>query len=534
MSIIDISKFGPMSISSQVSYNYGSTDVNYSSCQYISNAFAFSQVIPPSRGTNIPANTSGIHINNFSPNTTSNLSYPKAANTYKSSELFILPTVHKVGNSSVDIGTGQQINGVTGELIIKHTPITGTASVYLCFFLAHIASAITLTTVNDIDNIISFITTNTTNSGAISTTLQNCIPAQNKALQYTNSNGDNVFVFTNPIPINSASNTFITNLSQLTATSPPFLLPNPPVNGLKVSTDNILTTADDNIYMDCRPTGISESDIKTYSVPINSEYTTNAAKIDLMATVVQLSVVFALMVASYFLVPMLYKKVIVDNVNKFILKKADSDNNTTKTSQAWVAEKQKNPKVLLDKMSDGRTPVGIDTHIRLSTIDLLLSALLLSLFFINMTMGLSGGFNFANVMVAIYFMIFFVLSMSTIQLNKMSTSYLQSKVGTDTIGYRYSPADTSYFYFGDIFNFIGDALAFIKNDSSCALGIFFCTALVLGVGIPVYLLVSHNVKSLDGIQITDIDKGNITLIAIYGFIFSMITCGAIAMEVKAV
>lgn len=94
---------------------------------------------------------------------------------------------------------------------------------------------------------------------------------------------------------------------------------------------------EDDIYIDCSPTGESAENIATYNVPINSEYTKDAKKLDLMRTLLNLCLALIILIITYFTIPRLYKYGIIDPINrefpdvdkpdKEILKKTDEDAN---------------------------------------------------------------------------------------------------------------------------------------------------------------------------------------------------------------
>jgi hypothetical protein len=535
MSYVDTSQLGPMSALNQISYNYYTIDVQYDSTAYDTNDGAQR---PNKSGTPNPmpasGTCSGLRVSNYIPPSPSNLSYPRALNTYKSSDVFIIGQLHNILNISWDATASQSMNGIVGELIIKHTPVatpTAGKNLYLCFFLSYRVSAINLTSSNDIDAMINQIVNGA--GGAVSTSLNKCIPAQNGAIQYFNNNGENVIVFTNPITINKTSNDILKQFVPFKNT-PAYLLPIPPTNVLKMTSDNIITGTEDNIYMDCQPTGVSSDEIQTYSVPINSEYTKNAAQIDLMATVVQLSMVFTVIVISYFVTPRLYKWAIIDNVNKFTLngddEKSDPDwlhNNRLQNSRAWIAEALKKT----EGDDKDKPTYGIDTHIRIATVDVLISAFLMLLFFATLTNGLSNNFDFNSIMAGIYFIIFFIMSTATIQFNKMSGDYLKTKIEppneVNTVkleGHPYPLTQgnkevLSFFYFSDLGVFFGEVIKFISNDKWFGA---FCAFLLI-----CFIIILAVVNGINGLSNTAKGLANIT--TVFGTILFIVIYGIVRM-----
>ena len=551
MSYIDLDKLGSLSPSNKITYNYSPIDVQYSNCKYITNTGIPYNAIPSPK---VPANTYGIHISNFTPNSSSNISYPESKNTCKSSDIYITPLIHKILAINCDT-SGNVTNGIVGELIIKHTPVSNVSNIYLCFLISNNLSALNLVSTNDVDKIINFVMTNSSDAGSIDTLLQSTIPVQSNAVQYTNTNNDKIFVFTNPININLRSNEFF---KQLVPGSyvPPFLLPFPPKNAQMLTTDNIQTSESDNIYMDCQPTGASADEIKTYNVPINSEYTNNASKIDLMTFVVQISIIFSILVTTYFAIPRMYKWFIIDNVNKFVLNYKENEldldgninteydnrgllNNQTPNSREWINFAFK----LAENEKTAQPKYGIDTHIRIATIDVLLSIFFWTLYFAIAFNGLS----FNSVVMGIYFIIFYALSVSTIQFNKLSSNYLKTKIdvsdaaGDDNnnkktfemAGFEYPTTQgtkevTGFFMYSDIFLFLMDTGKFLVKDKKWFLSFLFVLVVFIGSAVTIYLASTNNWK-LDNLELTETQKGELAIFIVYSLIGSSIFYGIFRM-----
>jgi hypothetical protein len=543
MSYIDISRLNPLSPSNQINYNYGPIDVQYSNSQYISTAGTDFNITPPPSVNKVPGNTYGVHISGFTPNSSSNVSYPNSTYTYKSSDIYIFPLIHKILNLSCDTD-GKPKNGIVGEFIIKHTPVSGkTSNIYLCFFLSNNLSALNLVSTNDVDNIINFIWTNGTTSGSIETILQYTLPIQNNAIQYSSSeNKDLIFVFTNPINVNSDSSKFLRQLESnlVDGKYPSFLLPIPPKDAVNLTTDNIKTANDDNIYMDCQPTGMSADEIKMYNVPINSEYTQNASKTELMTFAVQVSIIFAILITTYFSVPKMYKWFIIDNINKFILNyekknKDDLDNNNTQNSREWVNQAVK----LAEGEKTAEPKYGIDTHIRIATVDILLTIFFWSFYF---AIGFNG-LSFDSVIIGIYFIIFYALSVSTIQFNKMSSDFMKTKIevpgGDDEKtfqleGFAYPTTQgtkeiTTFFMYSDIILFFTDAIKFFTTDQKWFVSFLFVLLVFIGgAAVPIYLASTNNWK-LDKLNLTETQKGTVSIIVIYSLLTGIIFYGILRM-----
>ena len=527
---VDIQSLSPLAISNQITYNYGSIDVLYTNCYYITNTGSTYRVTSPTPS----ANTYGINVTGYTPNSSSNISFPNPKTTYRSTDIYITPLVHKIVNVT-------DTDNIVGELIIKHTPVGGIGNVYLCFLISYNVSTLNLVSVNDVDNIIEFISSNSTGNGSITTILQQTLNVQTSGFKYTNNNKDSVLVFTNPINVSSSTNTFLSKFSPLksdkkTMYIPDFLLPvvPPSSNAFKLTSDNILISGDDNIYMDCQPTGASADEIKAYSVPINSEYTTNASKIEAMSFIVQVTIIFAIMITSYLLVPKMYKWFIIDNVNKFVLNYTDDElnlnknetekegnfglkNNQSTDSQKWVKEAIK---LAEDNDNDSFKPKnGIDTHIRIASIDLFITAFYLLFYF---AFGFSGA-NFNSIITGFYFAIFFILSLATIQFNKLSKDYFQTNIvqtgdEAKVEGFEYPKTQgnkevSNLFYYGDLGSLFAEILQFMKKDSWFIPFLIFVFGMTGAVVIPIYLA-STNKWSLNNLNLTSDEKTQLAMIVI--------------------
>lgn len=81
---------------------------------------------------------------------------------------------------------------------------------------------------------------------------------------------------------------------------------------------NSMSSKEDQIYIDCQPTGVSKETISSYNVPINSEYTENSALLNFersTTTIVFFSIACLL---SFLVGPTLYKTVIINNIIRHV------------------------------------------------------------------------------------------------------------------------------------------------------------------------------------------------------------------------
>jgi hypothetical protein len=135
------------------------------------------------------------------------------------------------------------------------------------------------------------------------------IPKQEGCIIYKNK-GNYVCVFTTPIIINTASKERVVNSFANTTT----LFDISPNDGkfIVVPGSNISKRDSEEIYIDCNPTGVSEEEVNTYSVPINSKMSSQAQESDYMKTTVNYGLFMLTALVSYIIVPLFYKNAVID------------------------------------------------------------------------------------------------------------------------------------------------------------------------------------------------------------------------------
>jgi hypothetical protein len=399
-----------------------------------------------------------------------NVTYPGGTITYAAKNLYFGGLIH---NNILDVTcdtNGALINKeIVGELIIENSLLSGSGNIYLCFFLAADESLPYLSiTSNDIDRIISMIISDSKDKDLnISTTLNAILPVQNSAITYA-SGKDTVIVFTTPVYINNASASVI---KPCNTTTPLFksVPAEPGVYG-SLTGDNIKTKGIDDIYIDCKPTGESSETINTYQVPVNSEYTRDASRIDLYKTTVQLCIVFVFLVVSYFAVPTFYKMIVIDLVNKFVLNTEKSGISTDDKTAIKENRASSYSVAFLERMKkEGDTrEKGIDTFVRIATIDFWISMIAFIMFVLLLTKGGSAGD--LDPLSAIYLVIFFIMGYANVKFNKISASYMQTRIGGVIVGEGYpaepknggsinfiEPADISFGLLSDLGKFFSSS-----------------------------------------------------------------------------
>lgn len=316
---MDISSYTSAPETIQLSYSFFNIDINASACAYISGVGPVdvndTPIISSNNVTGVqinpgPSSFIGLHVANYLPPTPNNAFYPAPKNSYRCSDLYIYNDIS--ANRTHLIHEVTQVKSRLGEVVIKHKPNVATDPIiYICFFLVASKHTSKNPESNDIDNILKFVTTTQSTASVLSTGLSNCIPRQTQGIQFTDPGGNIVIILSEPIPINKASQDILQQFDAsitdvLTAESLPSWLVTNPKNAFKLTSANIVIGGSDNIYMECVPTGVSKDEIKAYTLPINSQYTEEASKIEFMTTTVRFTFLVFIVLILYALFPIFW------------------------------------------------------------------------------------------------------------------------------------------------------------------------------------------------------------------------------------
>lgn len=255
---------------------------------------------------------------------------------FTSEKITITSLVHNIFPGITE-KNNEKMNGnepaITGELIIKHKPQSGTGNLYSCFLLEKQETG----SINNVDALISMADDDDMQPKDIA--IGQDIPTNQKAVSY-DSKGNKIVVFLTPIKINGASANIIKNLyynfeDKFYGTNEN-IKKDPKISGNAEKTfmiheseegavANANTTAlsstdmpempvGSDYYLDCRPTGESAETIAHYNVPIQSEYTENAQKVEAQKTFINFIIFIVMLVIVYSMVPSLYKFLIYDRI----------------------------------------------------------------------------------------------------------------------------------------------------------------------------------------------------------------------------
>jgi hypothetical protein len=348
-----------------------------------------------------------------------NVTYPNSLNNYNATNIYISSIIH---NNITQISSTSM-----AELIIEHKTITGFGTLYTCFLLEFINGS---KDVNDLDKLISMY--NSKNTKNILFNLNKTIPTQDYCIIYKPTNSITAMVFTTPIYLNQNSYDILLK-NKIGANN---LFSNYNANYIVLPKANISQRGEEEIYIDCTPTGESAETIATYNVPIQSEYTRDWGKLDFMKMTIQLLMVFILLLTTYFGVPIMYKRVVVDNISRLISNEIHSI-----------------------RSKDGRIYAG--KQIRNITVDWFLSI------FSSLIIGFSFLFsisskNYNYLQYTVYLFIFGILSMAIIAFNKSSGYFKEGYINKDLFDIeKYDQKDVSSKKLSDILKFLGDIGSFL-------------------------------------------------------------------------
>lgn len=414
----------PVDNNNKIVYNYFSTQINKSDIT-----------------TNPDSDGNDTYFKTAFPNTSpsSNLIYTgNNQKNYGTTNLYIYGLLHN------NI-TGLDSTGIIGELVLEHIMAGGTA--YSCFFLKK--NTDTTSPTNDIDNI--FYLLNDTNSVSSSVILNNVIPTQKNCIVYNsdNNNQKTVFIFTTPLMVNSDT---ATSISTFIKTTKLFNIDAPTHYSIIPGT-NITKQEDEEIYIDCNPTGVSNTDIQTYNIPINSELSREKQDMDYMKTTVNFFVFIVGLAFCYFAVPKMYKTIVIDNSILFNKKYPQTIYNVwhrIRSADIWIT-------------------------------------LIISAFFLTMLILGFKESNYIYITTGLFICVFYGLSFSIIQNSKMDKDFMTLRNSQYTIPMPYveTAADAEpedYFNIKDYFLlFSQSAIYFIKDCIPAWIGVSIMYLILLTI-----------------------------------------------------
>lgn len=304
----------------QLFFNYPTTTISSAQVQY----------------KNRDGNNSRIECD-FAYNTVTPQFIFQTTTNYKSHTLTITSLVHNIFPGITE-RTNEKLDNnnepsIVGELVIKNKRDTNDATLYSCFLLEKDSSG----SINNIDALLSMAEGDSTDD-FLDIDIGKDIPRNQKAVSY-DSKGVKVVCFLTPIKINQDSVDIIKNLkydfsnkffgtsdniqkdSNISGSTKSFIIHSQDGTGADVvANSNIDPTnipdmpVGSDYYLDCKPTGESAETIAHYNVPIQSEYTENAQKVEAQKTAMNFIMFIIILAIVYTFIPSLYKFLIYDRI----------------------------------------------------------------------------------------------------------------------------------------------------------------------------------------------------------------------------
>lgn len=180
---------------------------------------------------------------------------------------------------------------IIGEVILEHSP-----NCYTCFFLEKSNSS----NKSILESLLA------RDSATVEIEMNDIIGKQDKCIHY-NDGGKEVFLFTTPIFTSS-------NLKEIPSDISNLFTKKFNNNYTVIPGNYIGKREDDQIYIDCSPTGVSEEELNTYNVPINSRMLNEKQQTELMTMSTNFALFAIISLVGYFLIPVFYKKIVIDMI----------------------------------------------------------------------------------------------------------------------------------------------------------------------------------------------------------------------------
>jgi len=336
---------------------------------------------------------------------------------WKVTELIVSGSLH-------DVGSDETLNG---ELIIVHTANSNSDfKLALCVPLIFVETEEpSNTNNNDLYKLFEVMDVKDNASAATTNISLNSLIGSEKMVHYsgasntTDTNPYEVLVYSKPFTVGKKDIGFLNNLNiaavPFTPTTTDYSI---------IPSSSVSSISADNIYIDCSPTGESKETIATYNVPINSEYTENASKLQFANTTMQ-SVFFVIMLSvAYLVVPQAFKSF---GVNKHIEQLFNSDDVwnpindlVNKDTEGFTGAVNSAGFEPLDKFAAELNTYGTLMYFIMFGI----VAILIPLMTIGMTLN-----NINITSMSIYLSIFIFLSVASIFLKLSDNEYATYKYG---------------------------------------------------------------------------------------------------------
>ena len=344
---------------------------------------------------------------------------------------------------------------IIGELIIEHKSLSSQKVLYTCHLLKKYNPGQTQIG-SDIDLIIDLKDSDALNAAIV---LNSAIPKADKYIAYNDGQFVIVMVSTAPILVVDNTTAFVSTYDTTTT----LFTKNAPSKYSIIDGTNVTMRKEEDIYIDCQPTGVSDEEVSTYNIPLMSETSKQKQQLDFMKMTVNFVIFIVILIVASFGVPILYKAVVINKViESFELQNVEGDNSKLRG------------------------------HVRIKTVDIFIFAFFVILILSIFGYGKDNG-DYNSFMVCIFLSVFYILSSVLISVKKQDENYMTLK--GKTLSYPIEKADDDdkdnlikslikYIYISDIGKFLGETADLFSNNISTIIGIelvYFIIILSLGL-----------------------------------------------------
>uniref|UniRef100_A0A6C0EDI4 Uncharacterized protein n=1 Tax=viral metagenome TaxID=1070528 RepID=A0A6C0EDI4_9ZZZZ len=302
--------------------------------------------------------------------------------TYAVKKIYFFGLLH---NNIQDVTTGRDSDpNIIGELVIEHNSITTRKVLYTCHLLKKYNPGQTQLG-TDIDTVIDLMDADAINASII---LNSSISKAIKYIVYEDGPGKLIMINTNPIMIVDNTTAFVSTYDTKTTL---FGINAPNVYKI-IDGINITIRKEEDIYIDCKPTGVSDEEVSTYNIPLLSETSNQKQNLDFMKMTVNFVIFIVILIVASFGIPILYKAVVINKVIQLV----------------GLAENSENVKL---------------GHIRIKTIDVFIFLFFALLILVIFGYGKENG-DYNSFMVCLFLSVFYILSSVLISVKKQDEKYM--------------------------------------------------------------------------------------------------------------
>tara|TARA_B110000967_G_C18894445_1_gene569589 strand:+ start:658 stop:2112 length:1455 start_codon:yes stop_codon:yes gene_type:complete len=327
---------------------------------------------------------------------------------YTSEFIYLFGLLH---NNIINVSS--KAKDIVGEIVIQHTNPNSQEKVFVCYLIKETNEE---KRSNNLDKFVKFIQEDVKQIEA-NFSLDESTPSQNKCVNYTDKNNNHIYIYTNPIRVNKKT----AELFKKTSVHTSLFDTNAPLQpkyidllgdnkNIKEEFGNIMegienqNGIDDEIYIDCQPTGESDENILAYSIPVDSEYTDSKTKIEFFKTAMYFMFFIIITAIVNIFVPAIYKQIVIDKINKW----SDVEN------------------------------INFGKHKKIRDADILLSSIYFAFTFslLGIPMSYTSGStstNYAPVFILFLF-VYYVMSFALIQGKKAETNFMKTEGSPESAG----------------------------------------------------------------------------------------------------